>query len=100
MKISEFQQSIAYRQQPMTLTPPLSALWLDAAGDWDAAHRAVQSDPSIEAAWVHAYLHRKEGDSANAGYWYRRADRRPVTGPLPEEWEQITTTLLGANGRD
>ena len=80
---------------PAPLDAPLAGLWWAAKGDWDQAHRLVQDDPGAEAAWVHAYLHRVEGDLANAGYWYRRAGR-PVSGEsLQGEWTEIAATLLG-----
>jgi hypothetical protein len=77
------------------LSIPLKALLLDARGDWEAAHVALQDDDSQAAAWVHAYLHRKEGDAANARYWYNRAARAFPKMPLPAEWEEIATVLLG-----
>jgi hypothetical protein len=72
---------------------PLRALELAAAGDWDGAHALVQDDPSAEAAWVHAHLHRVEGDLSNAGYWYRRAGKPVATGDLDEERRAIKTAL-------
>ena len=63
------------------------------AGDWDGAHAIVQDDPSSGAAWIHAHLHRIEGDLANAAYWYRRAGRPVATTSLDEEREAIATTL-------
>lgn len=73
----------------------MAALWWAKRGDWDRAHGIVQDDGSAAAAWVHAYLHRVEGDLGNAGYWYRRAGK-PVTEVAPEaEWEQIVRELLG-----
>ena len=63
------------------------------AGDWDGAHKLVQDEPSREAAWVHAHLHRIEGDLANAGYWYRRAGEPVATGPLDEERRAIAAKL-------
>jgi hypothetical protein len=77
----------------------LRALWLDARGDWDAAHAAVQEDGGRDGAWVHAYLHRKEGDEMNAGYWYARAGRPAATGDLRAEWEAIVRALLTASPR-
>ncbi len=62
-------------------------------GDWDGAHQAVQDDPSPEAAWVHAHLHRIEGDLENAGYWYRRAGRPQATGDLEAERRDIQRAL-------
>lgn len=79
---------------PSVLSAPLRALREDAVGHWEAAHRAVQDDDSAEAAWVHAYLHRKEGDVSNAGYWYARAGKPRFEGSLPAEWEEIADALL------
>jgi hypothetical protein len=71
------------------------ALWLDARGEWTAAHALVDSDERPEACWVHAYLHRKEGDVSNAAYWYGRAGRKPESGDLEAEWRSIAVELLG-----
>ncbi|MGE5369171.1 MAG: hypothetical protein ACM3PD_06195 [Chloroflexota bacterium] len=76
--------------------PPLRALWLDARGTWDGAHKCVDTRDDANSMWVHAYLHRKEGDVANARYWYARAGRPPQDGPLDEEWAEIATALLAA----
>ena len=76
-----------------SLNAPLRALREDAAGRWEDAHREIQDDPSRNAAWVHAYLHRKEGDSANAGYWYARAGRPLFAGSLEDEWQAIAREL-------
>jgi hypothetical protein len=81
---------------PPDLSAPLAALWWAAKGDWDQAHRIVQDESSREAAWVHAYLHRVEGDLGNAGYWYRRAGQPVATDSLQAEWERIAATLLGS----
>ena len=76
------------------LSGPLTSLCIEKNGDWDAAHTLVQGIPSREGSWVHAYLHRKEGDLANAGYWYRRAERSMPGVGLDEEWEAIVRELL------
>ena len=94
MTFDEFKRSLGNAAPPAGLTPTLVALWHDGKGDWDAAHRAVQDVDDEKAAWVHAYLHRKEGDAANAGYWYRRAGRRHAHMMLDEEWAEIVTALL------
>ncbi len=65
------------------------ALEADKQGDWDAAHDLVQDINSPEAAWIHAYLHRKEGDDGNAGYWYGRAGRSFCHHTLDEEWQSL-----------
>lgn len=74
---------------------PLQALWWERKGNWDRAHELCQEARSREGDWVHAYLHRVEGDEDNAAYWYARA-RQPVcrTG-LDEEWQAIARALLG-----
>jgi hypothetical protein len=74
-----------------------SALEFLTAGDWDGAHRVVQDDASADAAWVHAHLHRVEGDLANARYWYARAGRVEATGSLDEERAEIQRALRGGN---
>src|SRR5690242_5883415 len=83
------QQSIARdAAPPADATLPVQALWHDARGDWEAAHRCAQDDSSPAGSWVHAYLHRKEGDLGNAGYWYARAGRRQPAASvsLEAEW--------------
>ena len=72
----------------------LHALWQEAQGHWDAAHEIAQEVETPEAAWVHAYLHRREGDIANAGYWYRRAGRPVARGTLEDEWEAMVDEFL------
>ena len=79
---------------PEDLPHLLQALLLDASGNWDAAHRIAQNDMSQDGSWVHAYLHRKEGDLGNAGYWYRRAGKEMPPLSLEEEWEYIAQALL------
>ncbi|MCS7208410.1 MAG: hypothetical protein NZ874_02460, partial [Fimbriimonadales bacterium] len=91
--LQEFIASLA-SDAPPDVPPPLLGLWYDAKGDWDRAHKIVQDDASSESAWVHAYLHRKEGDISNAHYWYRRAGKPPFSGTLESEWEQIASALL------
>jgi hypothetical protein len=74
--------------------PLLRALWHDARGDWDAAHRLAQDVDDDAGAWVHAYLHRKEGDAGNAAYWYDRAHQPVATDALDSEWERLARWLL------
>ena len=75
--------------------PALAALWWAARNDWHRAHEAAQSDEGADAAWVHAYLHRVEGDGENARYWYARAGKPAATGPLDAEWDAIAAALAG-----
>jgi hypothetical protein len=79
---------------PPAVRPALVALWHDAKGDWERAHQVAQDVEDATGAWVHAYLHRKEGDESNAGYWYRRAGKPDEHGPLEVEWARIVTALL------
>jgi len=85
---------------PATLSEALKALWHDARGDWNKAHTWAQEDEGRDGSWVHAYLHRKEGDRANAGYWYAKASRpMPAAAvSLETEWADIARALLERNG--
>lgn len=97
MTFEEFQQSIARdAMPPAALSLAVKALWHDARGDWDRAHACAQEEHARDGSWVHAFLHRKEGDLGNAGYWYSRAGRKmPASGvSLEAEWEQIARELL------
>ena len=94
MSIAGFRASLAGTAPAPALAPPLAALWWAAKGDWDAAHRIVQDESTREAAWVHAYLHRVEGDLGNAGYWYRQAAQQVAKDSLDAEWERIAVSLL------
>jgi hypothetical protein len=94
MTLVELRATISQQQPPPALPPLLAALWWEAKGDWNQAHEIAQSIESADAAWVHAYLHRKEGDASNAGYWYRQARQPHCTLPLEKEWEQIASALL------
>jgi len=92
--IEEFKASLSSSHPPQDVSVLLQALWLDAKGDWDAAHHLIDHLEEAKAYWVHAYLHRKEGDAANAGYWYRRAGKKIPDISLQKEWEEIVDALL------
>jgi hypothetical protein len=94
MNIAAFRQSLASHVPPAGLSPALEALWHDARGDFDRAHQLAQSDEGGRGDWVHAYLHRKDGDSGNAAYWYRRAGRPFCREALDAEWAAIAQELL------
>ena len=96
MTRAEFKAGLAGAAPAPGLAAPLAALWWAANGGWDAAHRLVQDEATADSAWVHAYLHRVEGDLGNAGYWYRRAAKPVATDPLESEWERIVCALLGS----
>ena len=95
MDLQEFRKSLVNDEPPAGLGLALTALWWEAKGDWTRAHESAQEDEGRAGAWVHAYLHRKEGDLGNAGYWYGRAGKDAERGPLDHEWEAILRELLG-----
>lgn len=95
MNADAFRQSIVRAAPPEGVAGPLAGLWWAAKGDWDKAHIIVQDDQSREAAWVHAYLHRVEGDLPNARYWYGTAGKPVASGPLEDEWAAVVGALLG-----
>jgi hypothetical protein len=88
-----FEDSLRDAVPPQDVSPPLAALWWAAKGDWDKAHAITQDDGSTDAAWVHAYLHRVEGDLGNASYWYRRAGQPVASNALDAEWTGIVAAL-------
>ncbi len=96
MNVAAFIASLDGAAPAPDLNAPLAGLWWAAKGDWDQAHKIVQDENSRDAAWVHAYLHRLEGDLGNAGYWYRRAGQSAAKDSLEAEWERIAATLLGS----
>jgi hypothetical protein len=91
--LDDFKTTLSAEAAP-AVAPLVRALWHDARGDWDAAHAIAQDIDDAEGAWVHAYLHRKEGDLTNARYWYRRAGKPEAKGALDSEWERIASALL------
>src|SRR5712671_4164570 len=99
MSTADFKSSLSGAAPAPGISPPLAALWWAAKGDWGKAHEIVQDEEDVDAAWVHAYLHRVEGDLGNAGYWYRRASKPVATGPLETEWDGIVSALLQAGDR-
>jgi hypothetical protein len=94
MTLEEFERSVRLSEPPEGLSQALLALWHDANGNWNRAHETAQEVAGSDGAWVHAYLHRKEGDRSNASYWYRQAGQAEATGPLDDEWKRIAEALL------
>ena len=94
MDLDEFERSLTHSTPPHALSRALQALWHERRGDWDTAHDIAQDDDGAAAAWVHAYLHRREGDLSNAAYWYRMASKPAATNALDEEWRAIVSALL------
>jgi hypothetical protein len=97
MTVEQFTSTLQDAQAPSGVSPALSALWFDGRGDWNAAHETAQDIETPIGAWVHAYLHRKEGDEGNAAYWYSRASKPVCRLTLEEEWRQIVAALLSAS---
>lgn len=96
MDLQEFIRSTASATPPPDCPPMLEALWHLRKGDWARAHGIVQAhEDESPSAWVHAHLHRVEGDLSNAGYWYRRAGRKPAQTALEEEWKALAAHFLG-----
>lgn len=95
MTLRDFKQSLDQAVAPVELAPCLKALWEDGKGNWEAAHDIIEVLADEDAAWIHAYLHRKEGDEWNAGYWYRRAGKQHPKESLEAEWESLVSDFLG-----
>jgi hypothetical protein len=94
MTPADFQRSLAMAEPPAGLSTALAGLWWAGKDDWDRAHHVVMDDDGADCAWVHAYLHRVEGDRDNAHYWYRRARQKPAEGDFAAEWAAIAAALL------
>jgi len=95
MDIVAFRQTLTASAPPGGMSQALQALWWDARGDWDRAHKCAMKQDDADGCAVHAYLHRKEGDMANAGGWYKRAGREVATGTLEQEWQALVEALPG-----
>jgi hypothetical protein len=94
MTLDEFRKTTAEEAPPAQLSFALAGLWWDAKGDWSRAHESAQQDEGRPGSWVHAYLHRKEGDQSNAEYWYSRAGKTPSKSSFEQEWQEIAESLL------
>jgi hypothetical protein len=94
MDITAFKATLSADSPPEGLSLAVQALWQVAKGDWDQAHKLAQDQDDRGGAWVHAHLHRVEGDLRNAGHWYRKANREVSKAPLPKEWDEIAAALL------
>ncbi|WP_374951035.1 hypothetical protein [Mucilaginibacter sp.] len=92
--VNDFKASLTADQPPEGLNVQLKSLWFDGKDDWQRAHQQVDQLNDQQSAWVHAYLHRKEGDIWNADYWYRKARQNRPDITLQQEWEQLVTHFL------
>lgn len=97
MNLNEFEQSLKGNAPPQQASVYLQALWYDADGDWKKAHSLVDNLEGSTAAAIHAYLHRVEGDSGNANYWYKRANKQMPDTSLKEEWKLLVEECLNGN---
>jgi hypothetical protein len=94
MTAEEFKSSLSKNTPPENTSNLLLSLWYDAKGDWNKAHETAQEIAGKDGAWIHAYLHRKEGDLSNASYWYSRAGKKIPSSTLEEEWQEILNGLI------
>ena len=94
MILSDFNKSLNANHPPAVASVYLKSLWYDAKGDWNKAHELIQNLSDNNASWIHAYLHRKEGDLFNADYWYTKAGKKRPSLSLEEEWEALVAALL------
>ncbi|MEJ7680812.1 MAG: hypothetical protein WKG06_23760 [Segetibacter sp.] len=94
MDITALKESLSADSPPPAASVYLKALWYDAKNNWNKAHELIQNIPDKNASWIHAYLHRKEGDIWNADYWYTKAGKKRPSVSLQEEWEQIVNAFL------
>lgn len=94
MNLEEFKVSLSQPQPSHQLSGHLKALWFAGRDDWESSHNIAQDIHDKEGSWIHAYLHRVEGDTFNANYWYNKAGRRMPGYSLQQEWEEIVVALL------
>ena len=94
MTLEQFIQSIEDESLPHYINPLLEVLWWEENGVWVKAHEIIQEIHSKDSALVHAYLHRREGDTSNANYWYQTAGESAFNGTMEEEWEKLSISIL------
>jgi hypothetical protein len=94
MTLEEFRKTLNQSLPPEGIGPLLQAMWFDGKEDWDKAHDIAQEIHTKDGSWIHAYLHRKEGDEGNAGYWYARAGKPFFRKSLREEWDELVMDFL------
>ncbi|MEJ7823589.1 MAG: hypothetical protein WKF85_14785 [Chitinophagaceae bacterium] len=94
MTLTTFKESLLNSEPPEIASVYLRSLWYDAKGEWDKSHKIIQDVEDKNASWIHAYLHRKEGDIGNADYWYNKTSKKRPTVSLEKEWEEIVNALL------
>ena len=97
MNFTQFLETLENDQPEHDWPDGLMAMWFDAVGDWEASHNIAQEMSSALGRWIHAYLHRKEGDEWNAGYWYRRANKTFPKCSLEDELEAIVCSIINSD---
>ncbi|MDB5229454.1 MAG: hypothetical protein JWN76_259 [Chitinophagaceae bacterium] len=94
MDLTTFKQSLSGGKPPENISAYLQSLWYDGKGDWKKSHEVIQDIAGNNAAWIHAYLHRKEGDIWNADFWYNKAGKKRPDMTLEKEWEELVNAML------
>ncbi len=94
MTFEDFKNSTLHPEPPTGISNELLSLWYDAKDNWDKAHAIIQKEESADAFWIHAYLHRKEGDISNAEYWYQNTGKQRPKYSLHNEWEKICKSIV------
>ncbi len=97
MTLADFEKTLSQDTPPANINPLLTALWYERNGDWESSHNIAHDIHTREGSWIHAYLHRVEGDDSNASYWYRRAGKPLPQVSTEEEWRQIVGEFLAKN---
>jgi hypothetical protein len=94
MTAAQFKQSLSDNLPPAGISVYLQSLWFDGKNNWEESHTIIQDVEDETAAWIHAYLHRKEGDVWNANYWYTKAGKRMPGYSLQQEWDELLDALI------
>lgn len=94
MTVISFKESLSENKPPQNISLYLKALWYEGKGEWKKAHELIQDVDDSKAAWIHAFLHRKEVDISNADYWYHRAGKKRPTISLEKEWDEIVMAFI------
>lgn len=94
MTLQDFENTLQQSSPPAGTSVLLQALWFDARGEWEQAHQLAQDVNTMAGSWIHAYLHRKEGDRSNAQYWYHRANKKMPAYSLEQEWKELVIAFL------
>ncbi len=94
MTFDEFIASLSAASPPEKTGRLLTSLWEEKKGNWEKAHQIAQEVDNRDGSWIHAYLHRREGDHSNASYWYSRAGKSMPDYSLDEEWKRLVEHFI------